>query len=143
MNKKRVYLAQINVTYDYIAYLPYAAMHAELMGRTVIREINRNTKPGEIVESRLLRNTQFEKIVYRLKKVFKDNEINYLPTMMGMEFGVSSGICAKFKHFLRTTPMKYQELINVYKIVIIDNESSATQENLTKALEKVRSLMVK
>ena len=59
-------------TSQIIAYLPYAAMHAELMGRTVIREINRNTKPGEIVESRLLRNTQFEKIVYRLKKVFKD-----------------------------------------------------------------------
>jgi hypothetical protein len=124
-----------------IAYLPYASIHAELMGRAVTRKINR--KPGEIVESRLLNNTQFEKIVYRLKGVFKESEINYLPTMVGMEFGVSSGICAKFKNFLRTTPMKYQEFINVYKMVIIDNEETATKENLKEALEKVRSLIVK
>ena len=126
-----------------IAYLPYASIQAELMGKAVIGKINRGTKPGTLVDSRLLRNTQYERIVYRLRSKFKETEINYLSTMMGLEFGVSSGINAEFRKFLHETPMNYQELINVFKIVIIDDEETATRDNLAKALEKVKSLMVK
>lgn len=129
-------------TKQIIAYLPYASMYAELMGRDIFRETRKEFEPDKLVESRLLKSTKWESMVYRLRAKFKESEINHVPTLMNLEFGVSSGINNAFKKFLRKTPLQYQELINIYKIVVIDNQDTATEENLTEALEKVKSLMI-
>lgn len=125
-----------------IAYLPYVSMTAELLGRKILRNCKK-FEPDTLIESKLEKNGQFASIVYRMRSPFRESEINYLPTMMGMEFGAGAGINDAFKKFLRKTPLQYQEMLNIFKIVIIDNEETATNSNLTEALEKVKSLMVK
>lgn len=127
---------------EIIGYLPYASLNAQLMDRTVIREVSEKPAPNTIVTSKLDKNPSYAHIIFRLRKPFTDKEINHLPAMMGMEFGNGSGINASFKSFLKRTPLLYQEFLNLFKMVIIDDEANATKEILERSLNKVKSLMV-
>ena len=66
-----------------------------------------------------------------------------LPIMMNAEFGMGSGINAQFKKFLRTTPTQYQEVLNMYKMLVVEANVVPCNANIGIAFDKVKSLMVK
>jgi hypothetical protein len=128
-----------------IAYLPFASMEAELKGAVNYQKPEDvvDIKTNTLVESKLLKDIKFASIVYRLRTTWKENEINMLPSMMVAEFGMGSGINAQFKKFLRTTPIHYQEMLNLYKMLIVDANVVPDKANIGIAFDKVKSLMVK
>ena len=128
-----------------IAYLPFASMEAELKGAVNYQKPEEivNIKTNTIVESKLLKDIKYASIVYRLRTTWKETEINMLPTMMNTEFGIGSGINAPFKKFLRTTPTQYQEVLNMYKMLVVDANVVPCNANIGIAFDKVKSLMIK
>ncbi len=128
--------------------LPYVSMTAELthgnpndLIEEPTKEKLEESKSNELVESKLTSHAGYSMIVYRMRKPWTEPEINRLPAMMTIEFGVGTGINDKFKKFLRKTPIYYQELINMYKIIVIDNKSKVTAENLEIAYNIVKSML--
>ena len=128
-----------------IAYLPFASMEAELKGAVNYQKPEEivNIKTNTIVESKLLKDVKYASIVYRLRTTWKESEINMLPIMMNAEFGMGSGINAQFKKFLRTTPTQYQEVLNMYKMLVVDANVVPCNANIGIAFDKVKSLMIK
>ena len=128
-----------------IAYLPFASMEAELKGAVNYQKPEDvvDIKTNTLVESKLLKDIKFASIVYRLRTTWKENELNMLPSMMVAEFGMGSGINAQFKKFLRTTPIHYQEMLNLYKMLVVDANVVPDKTNIGIAYDKVKSLMVK
>ena len=128
-----------------IAYLPFASMEAELKGAVNYQKPEDivDIKTNTLVESKLLKDIKFASIVYRLRTNWKENEINMLPTMMNAEFGISSGINAAFKKFLRTNPTQYQEVLNIYKMLVVEANVVPGNVNIGMAFDKVKSLMIK
>lgn len=128
-----------------IAYLPFASMEAELKGAVNYQKPEEiiNIKTNTIIESKLLKDIKYASIVYRLRTTWKENEINMLPIMMNTEFGTGSGINAQFKKFLRTTPTQYQEVLNMYKMLVVDANVVPCNANIGIAFDKVKSLMIK
>lgn len=131
-----------------IDYLPYVSMTAELahgnpndLIEEPTKEKLEEPKSNELVESKLTNHAGYSMIVYRMRKPWTEPEINRLPAMMTIEFGVGIGINDKFKKFLRKTPIHYQELINIYKIIVVDNKSKVTAENLEIAYNIVKSML--
>lgn len=130
-----------------IDYLPYVSMTAELthgnpndLVEVPVKE-KLEPKENKLIDSKLINNNKYTMIVYRLRKPWTEPEISKLPAMMVYEFGVGTGINDKFKKFLRKTPLHYQELINIYKLIIIDNKSKVTSENLEIAYNMVKSML--
>ena len=128
-----------------IAYLPFASMEAELKGAVNYQKPEEivNIKTNSIVESKLLKDVKYASIIYRLRTTWKENEINILPALMTTEFGMGSGINAQFKKFLRTTPTQYQEVLNMYKMLVVEASVVPNKDNIGIAFDKVKSLMVK
>lgn len=131
-----------------IDYLPYVSMTAELthgnpndLVEVPVKEKLEEPKENKLIESKLLNNNKYAMIVYRLRKSWTEAEISKLPLMMVYEFGVGTGINDKFKKFLRKTPLQYQELINIYKLIVVDNKSKITSENLEIAYNMVKSML--
>lgn len=131
-----------------IDYLPYVSMTAELthgnpndLVEVPVKEKLEEPKEDKLIESKLLNNNKYTMIVYRLRKPWTEPEISKLPLMMTYEFGVGTGINDKFKKFLRKTSLRYQELLNIYKLIVIDNKSKVTSENLEIAYNIVKSML--
>ena len=131
-----------------IDYLPYASMTAELthgnpndLVEVPVKEKLEVPKKDTLIESKLLKNNKYAMIVYRLRKPWTESEINNLPAMMTYEFNRGSGINDKFKKFLRKTPLQYQEVINIYKLIVVDNKSKVTSENLEIAYNMIKSML--
>lgn len=131
-----------------IDYLPYASMTAELthgnpndLVEAPVKEKLEVSKKDTLIESKLLNNNKYAMVVYRLRKPWTEPEINKLPEMMTHEFSVNSGINDKFKKFLRKTPLQYQEVINIYKLIVVDNKSKVTSENLEIAYNMIKSML--
>lgn len=131
-----------------IDYLPYVSMTAELthgnpndLVEVPVKEKLEEPKEDKLTESKLLDNNKYAMIVYRLSKPWTETEISKLPLMMAYEFGIGKGINDKFKKFLRRTSLRYQEVLNVYKLIVIDNKSKVTSENLKIAYNMVKSML--
>lgn len=131
-----------------INYLPYVSMTAELthgnpndLIEVPVKEKLEEPKEDKLIESKLVNNNKYTMIVYRLRKPWTEPEINRLPLMMTYEFGVGTGINDKFKKFLRKTSLQYQEVLNIYKLIVIDNKSKVTSENLEIAYNMVKSML--
>lgn len=131
-----------------IDYLPYASITAELthgnpndLVEAPVKEKLEEPKKNKLTESKLLNNNKYSMIVYRFRKPWIEPEISKLPEMMTHEFGVGTGINDAFKKFLRKTPLQYQELLNIYKLIVIDNKSKVTTENLEIAYNMVKSIL--
>ena len=131
-----------------IDYLPYVSMTAELthgnpndLVEVPVKEKLEEPKEDKLIKSKLLNNNKYAMIVYRLRKPWTEPEISKLPLMMTYEFGVGTGINDKFKKFLRKTSLQYQELLNIYKLIVIDNKSKVTSENLEIAYNMVKSML--
>lgn len=129
-------------TKQIIAYLPYASMEAELRGHINYQKENEiKISSNKLVESKLLNNSNYSSIVYRLRTTWKKHEFNMLPAMLHEEFGISSGINTQFKDFLKSNAIQYKELINIYKILVIDNHLKPNSSNIIEAFEQVTKLM--
>lgn len=131
-----------------IDYLPYVSMTAELthgnpndLVEMPVKEKLEEPKENKLIESKLLNNNKYAMIVYRLRKPWTEAEISKLSLMMSYEFGVGTGINDKFKKFLRKTSLQYQEVLNIYKLIVIDNKSKVTSENLEIAYNMVKSML--
>ena len=70
-------------------------------------------------------------------------EVQTKLNVLNAEFGMGSGINAQFKKFLRTTPTQYQEVLNMYKMLVVDANVVPGNANIGIAFDKVKSLMVK
>jgi hypothetical protein len=131
-----------------IDYLPYASMTAELahgnpndLVEMPVKEKLEVSKKDNLIESKLLNNNKYAMIVYRPRKPWTEPEINNLPAMMTYEFNRGSGINGEFRKFLRKTSLHYQEFINIYKLIVIDNKSKVTSENLEIAHNMIKSML--
>jgi len=131
-----------------IDYLPYASMAAELthgnpndLVEVPVKEKLEEPKEDKLIDSKLLDNNRYTMIVYRFRKPWTEPEIKKLPEMIAREFGVGTGINDKFKKFLRKTSLQYQEVLNIYKLIVIDNKSKVTSENLEIAYNMIKSML--
>ena len=90
MNKKKVYLAQINVTYDYIAYLPYAAGCLAAYAWND-KEIAQTYELGDILYMRL-------KIEESLAKIVDPAVVGFSCYVWNMEYNLRLAAMVKEKY---------------------------------------------
>ena len=77
-------------------------------------------------------------IVQHSKSHWKVNEINKLSTLMFKEFNRGDSINEDFQIFLSCTSVTYLDVINLYKIIVIDNDKVPTIELLKEAYEYIK-----
>lgn len=68
------------------------------------------------------------------KSPWKADEIAALKRMLQMEFNRLDGINDDFQIFLTCTSLTYEEVLNIYKIIVICNPQKATISSLQQAL---------
>ena len=78
-------------------------------------------------------------ILVKSKSIWNAQEINGLPSMLHKEFGRGDSINDDFQIFLNCTSVDYNEVINIYKIVVIDNNKVPTIELLQEAYKHVKN----
>lgn len=77
-------------------------------------------------------------IVQHSKSHWTVNEINRLPSLIHKEFNRGDSINEDFQIFLSCTSVTYLDIINLYKIIVIDNDRVPTIELLKEAYEYIR-----
>ena len=77
-------------------------------------------------------------IVRHSKSHWTVNEINRLHALMHKEFNRGDSINEDFQIFLSCTSVTYLDIINLYKIIVIDNDRVPTIELLKEAYEYIR-----
>lgn len=98
---------------------------------------------GKLVTSKLSLSSVPKKekyIINRDKIVWEAHEITTLKNMLQKEFHRSDGINDDFQIFLTCTSLTYEQVINIYKIVIISNPGKATIMQLRIALLMIKEI---
>lgn len=98
---------------------------------------------GKLVTSKLSLSSVSKKekyIINRDKIVWEAHEITTLKNMLQKEFNRSDGINDDFQIFLTCTSLTYEQVINIYKIVIISNPGKATIMQLRIALLMIKEI---
>lgn len=80
-------------------------------------------------------------IINREKTVWEAHEIMTLKAMLHKEFGRNDGINDDFQIFLTCTSLTYKQVLNIYKIIVINNPNKkATIMQLRVALLMVKEI---
>lgn len=91
---------------------------------------------GEIITTRLkdkqLSSKQRE-VLKRVKSTWDISQIGCLPDMIRMDLGCSGGINEDVQIFLTCTSVTYAEFLNIYKIIVVDNNKVPTIKLLQEA----------
>lgn len=100
------------------------------------------TFDGTIIESRLkekqLTSKQRE-VFRRTKSTWDISQIGTLPSMIKVDLGLSNGsVNEDVQIFLTCTSLTYKEILNIYKIIVVDNRMVPT----IKLLQEAYSLIV-
>lgn len=100
------------------------------------------TFDGTIIESRLkekqLTSKQRE-VFRRIKSTWDISQIGTLPSMIKVDLGLSNGsVNEDVQIFLTCTSLTYKEILNIYKIIVVDNRMVPT----IKLLQEAYSLIV-
>ena len=77
-------------------------------------------------------------ILVKSKSNWNAQEISGLPSMMHKEFGRGDSINDDFQIFLNCTSLDYRDVINIYKIVVVDNDKVPTIELLQEAYKLIK-----
>lgn len=96
---------------------------------------------GEIITTRLkdkqLSSKQRE-VLKRVKSTWDISQIGCLPDMVRMDLGRSGGINEDVQIFLTCTSVTYTEFLNIYKIIVVDNNKVPTIKLLQEALSLIQ-----
>lgn len=104
--------------------------------------LNNSNTDGTIIESRLkekqLTSKQRE-VFRRTKSTWDISQIGTLPSMIKVDLGLSNGsVNEDVQIFLTCTSLTYKEILNIYKIIVVDNHMVPT----IKLLQEAYSLIV-
>ena len=103
--------------------------------------VERTMKFTELVESKIklkYANAYERSILLKGKSVWTINDIRVLNIMLRKEFGRGDSINEDFQIFLNHTPVDYNDVLNIYKIVVIDNEKVPTIPVLQEAYNYIK-----
>lgn len=103
--------------------------------------IERTMKFTELIESKIklkYANVCERSLLLKGKSVWTVNDIRVLNVMLRKEFGRGDSINEDFQIFLNHTPVDYNDVLNIYKIVVIDNERVPTIPVLQEAYNYIR-----
>jgi hypothetical protein len=96
-----------------------------------IKKIKSKMRPEKLAAS--------ERAVFlRNKSTWSIAEIRNLSLMMNKEFGRGDSINDDFQIFLNCNSLDYTDVLNLYKIVVIDNEEVPTIELLQEAYSYIK-----
>lgn len=74
----------------------------------------------------------------KVKSTWDISQIGCLPDMVRMDLGCSGGINEDVQIFLTCTSITYAEFLNIYKIIVVDNNRVPT----IKLLQEAHSFIV-
>ena len=77
-------------------------------------------------------------VVGRNKTTWIANEVQYLSSLFRKEFGRGDKVNEDFQIFLNCTSLDYNDVMNIYKIVVIDNDKTPTIELLQEAYNLIK-----
>ena len=77
-------------------------------------------------------------ILLKGKSTWNIAEVQKLSTLMHKEFGRGDSINDDFQIFLNCNSLSYKDVLNIYKIVVIDNEEIPTIELLQEAYSYIK-----
>ena len=96
-----------------------------------IKKIKSKVRPEKLAAS--------ERAVFlRNKSTWSIAEIRNLSLMMNKEFGRGDSINDDFQIFLNCNSLDYTDVLNLYKIIVIDNEETPTIELLQEAYSYIK-----
>lgn len=96
-----------------------------------IKKIKSKVRPEKLAAS--------ERAVFlRNKSTWSIAEIRNLSLMMNKEFGRGDSINDDFQTFLNCNSLDYTDVLNLYKIIVIDNEEVPTIELLQEAYSYIK-----
>ena len=96
-----------------------------------IKKIKSKVRPEKLAAS--------ERAVFlRNKSTWSIAEIRNLSLMMNKEFGRGDSINDDFQIFLNCNSLDYTDVLNLYKIIVIDNEEVPTIELLQEAYSYIK-----
>lgn len=72
------------------------------------------------------------------KSPWNIQEMRPLTSLFHKEFGRSDSINDDFQIFLNCTPVDYNDVLNIYKIVVVDNKKVPTIELLQEAYAYIK-----
>lgn len=78
------------------------------------------------------------KVIGRNKTTWIANEIQCLNSLFKLEFGRGDKVNEDFQIFLNCTSLDYNDVMNIYKIVVIDNDKTPTIELLQEAYNLIK-----
>lgn len=96
-----------------------------------IKKIKSKIRPEKLAASE-------RSVFLRNKSTWSIAEIRNLSLMMNKEFGRGDSINDDFQIFLNCSPLDYTDVLNIYKIVVIDNEEVPTIELLQEAYSYIK-----
>lgn len=92
---------------------------------------------GNIIKSRLKEKnltTKQRAVLRRAKSTWDISQIGTLPSMIKIDLKVSNGsINEDVQIFLTCTSLTYEEFLNIYKIIVVDNKQTPTIKLLQEA----------
>lgn len=92
---------------------------------------------GNIIKSRLKEKnltTKQRAVLRRVKSTWDISQIGTLPTMIKIDLKISNGsINEDVQIFLTCTSLTYEEFLNIYKIIVVDNKQTPTIKLLQEA----------
>ena len=99
------------------------------------------TASMNLISSKVTSITKSEKLVInRPKECWSYNDLRYLSGLLIKEFNRGDSVNEDFQLFLSMTPLNYIEVINLYKIIVIDNKKVPTIELLHEACDIINKI---
>lgn len=77
-------------------------------------------------------------ILVKPKSIWNAQEIHHLPNLLSQEFGRGDSINEDFQIFLNCTSVDYNDVINLYKIIVIDNNKIPSIQLLQEAYNLIK-----
>ena len=77
-------------------------------------------------------------ILVKPKSIWNAKEIRHLSSMISKEFGRGDSINEDFQIFLNCTSVDYNDVINLYKIIVIDNNKVPSIQLLQEAYNLIK-----
>ena len=77
-------------------------------------------------------------ILVKPKSIWNAQEIRHLSSMISKEFGRGDSINEDFQIFLNCTSVDYNDVINLYKIIVIDNNKVPSIQLLQEAYNLIK-----
>lgn len=133
MSTKSIFKTEINKTTSSVQKIEMAKQMPESVTTSLVFTKRVDSKIREKFAGHLERA-----VLRRSKSPWNAQEIGILNVMIRKEFGRGDSINDDFQIFLNCTALNYIDVINIYKIVVIDNEKMPTIQLLQEAYNIIK-----